>query len=299
MRIEGIEPNVAMLAANRASYAELMGLSGKVTTSSLDDNSGSRYLMENRWGGLDMHALMKHLNVGKNKLMILQLLKRGDLMSILRLLDKDQLLHGLRFFSKQKLMQFLTFLPKRMHIKMVLHLWGMDNLIQKLPPRELFSILRSRRLPMREMVKGFATMPKKFLNFMMGKIMNRNLSHLSQREMLTIFRKLKKRMVLDGMRFLPYKALTPLVNKFAQKDPELLLHISGAFLFKLFDKMPKPMLIEGFSVLQKEMLVQFLGNLPDKQLVAVAAQLDDSAIEQYLLSEQSGLLAMLGADLAA
>lgn len=300
MRIEGIEYNVASAMANQASYIELMGLEGKVSTSSIDNNKGSRYLQENNWRGLDLYEVTKHLQIAQNKLMILKLLKRHELFQILMLLDKDKLINGLRFFSKERLMRLMMLLPKQVLIKMLLHLFPMDYLIQKMPTQELFAILRSGKLDVRELVKGFQMMDPKFLRIILGKITGRNVDHLSMREMLDIFMKLKKRMILDGMKFLPFDALQPFVLGFTKQDPRLLENMSLAFIFKLFEKMAKPTMLDAFRVLPESMILKFLAQLPDKFLIMVAAQIDNSTLEKYLIAEQPNLLAMLaGADLAA
>jgi len=299
LRIEAVEPGLALLAANQASYLELNGLQGKVSRSALRSNSGVRYLYENRWGGVDFSRLLKCLNISANKFMILRLLKHSDLVQLLSLMDRADLINGMRLFDREKLLRFLMQLPKEFHIKMLLTLWGLNTLMEKLPTRELFNILKSKRLPVSTLANGFASMPRVFLDFIMGKIMDRNLQQLGHSEMIAIFKQLKKRTILDGMRFLPYKALVPFVTNFAANDPAVLLQISQAFLFKTFEKMSKPAMLEGFALLDSAVLIQFLSLLPDQFLAQVVCQVDDSVFEKYLLSEQSALLANLANQVAA
>ncbi|MBX2859743.1 MAG: hypothetical protein KTR14_00790 [Vampirovibrio sp.] len=300
MRIEGIESELLVhLAAQNTTYIDEMGLNGKVQPSSLEDNSGTRKLDENRWRGLDLYEVVKGLQVSDNKLMILSALKRSDWIQILHLLDKDQLLNGLRFFSKEKLLRLMTLLPKRLLIKMLLHLFPMEYLIAKMPTEELFNILRDGRLTEREMVKGFRKMPMKFLHFILNKITNAQVSHLKQAELLDIFMKLKKRMILNGMRMLPYKALTPFVLFHTQNNPDLLVNMSQKFMFDLFSRITKPTLIDAFQVVDNDIIIKFLSQLPDNLLIQAAAQVDDKVFEQYLLYEQPQLLAYLAGALEA
>jgi hypothetical protein len=294
MRIEGIECEVAVALAAQTSYIEQMGLQGKVGTNSIDDNTGTRFLREKNWRGVDMYEVLRNLQISKNKILILKLLQRADLLRILLLLHKDQLINGLRFFSKEKLLRLLMMLPKQVLIKMLLHLFSMEFLISKMPTHEIFSVLRNQKITVRELVKGFEMMDPKFLHFILGKITGMNVQHLSMREMLDIFMKLRKRTILDGMQFLPFKALMPFILNFTKKDPTLFESLSLAFIFKLFEKMSKPSMLECFQLLPESMILKFLGQLPDKFLIQVAAQIDDGAFEKYLVSQQSNLLAMLG-----
>jgi len=291
MRVEGLD---FTFLANQVHYSDLMGLSQKVTASAFRDNSGVRYLREKGWRDADLHEVMRMLNLSDNKLLILRLLHRGDLLEIIRLLDKTLLINGLRLFSKEKLLRLMNLLPKRLRIQMILTHLPIEYLISKMPLHELFRILRSHRLTNRELLKGFLQLPMKYLHFLLGKVLNKKMAGLKPAEMGSMFMQIKKRQILDGMRFLPFDALIPFVTAMVKQDPQLLELISKGFLFKLFDQMPKPTLLETFHVLPEEVIMKFfISQMDDKMLVLVAAQLDDKTLEQYLLSQQSNLLRAL------
>ncbi len=290
-------PGEEVWAGNRSGSAS--NLRGTLVREAPQTSGGAQRQSGVNHRGLDLYQIVKGLQVSQNKLLILRLLKRGDLLQILLLLSKDQLINGLRFFSKSKLLRLMMLLPKQVLLKMLLHLLPLEHLMQKMPTRELMSILRSRKLNVRELVKGFKTMDPKHLHFILGKITGLNVKHLSMREMMAVFMKLKKRHIMQGMRFLPFKALTPFVTGFAQKDPSLLQNVSLSFIFKQFDKMSKPTMLESFRTLDNKTLIKFLSNLPDKFLIQVAAQIDDSQLEKFLVSQQPELLALLAGDMAA
>jgi hypothetical protein len=285
-----IDADIAVALATRMTYIEMLGLNGYVNPSSLKDNSGVRALQENQWRDLDLYEIMRFAELGKNKILLLQMLKRSSLIRILFLLEKDKLLNGLRFFSKEKLLSITTSLPKALQLKMLLHLMPMDQLIQRLPAREIFNILRSKRLTERELVKGFSNLDPKYLQQVLMKITGQPTAHMSQAEMLDSLGKLKKYQILNGMVSLPFKALFLMVSSLAKNDPEILQQISGQFLYKMFDQMSKPTLIEGYRVLPDEMIIRVLALLPDKFLPLIAAQIDDTVLEAYLLSEEPELL---------
>lgn len=291
MRVEGLD---FTFLANQMPYTELMGINHKITSSAMEDNTGVRYIREKGWRDADLHTVMKMLDLSSNKLLVLRLLQRGDLLAIIRLLGKELMINGLRLFSKEKLMRLMTVLPKNMLIKMLLVHLPIEYLISKLPPHELFAILRSNKLTERDLLKGFINMPMAHLQFILGKILNENVSHLKHSEMMAMFMQLKKRQILEGMRFLPFDALIPFVTQLVQRQPELLENISKAFMFKIFDQMPKPTLLQAFVALPEDVIMKFfIGQMEDKMLVLVAGQLDDKTLEQYLLSQHAGLIAQL------
>ncbi len=298
MRVEGIEPELAKSLASQVSYLEMKGFNNRMTVDMVSDNTGTRALQENGWRSQDLYEVLRLLELSKpdNKFMVLRLLDYTDLIEVLRLLDKEMLVFSLRFFSKEKLMRLMAHLPKELLIKMLLSVMRIEDLVEKMPTAELFRILRSFRLPTRELVKGFYHMPARFLNFLLYKVSGQDMSHLTHDEKMRVLMNTKKRQLLQAMKFLPWKALIPLVNFFAQRDPILLMHMSDRFIFKQFDAMQKSQIMQTFYALPENMIIElFLANLPTQHLVMAAAQVDPSVLQAYLLSEQPNLLAQLAA----
>lgn len=303
MRVEAIDFTMANAMASQIHYLDLKKLTPRISSSSLNKNdTGVRLLEENHYRGIDLYEVIQalHLNRADTRFMILNLLKRSDLMEILYLLDKGMLINGLRFFDKRKLLALMMRLPKRMLIRMLRHLFSIEELIGKMPTSELFNILRSDRLPNRELIKAFYKMDMRFLLLLMSKIFDQDMSGLKHAEILDILFKLKKHQIIEGLKFLPFRALIPMVTSLVKSQPDLLENMSLAFIGKLFSNMSKATMLESFEVLPNDIIIeQFLSQLPDKFLVLVAAQIDPSVFEDYLLSRQSNLLAILGAAQAA
>lgn len=314
MRIEGLELNLGMQSAIQAISAIQggnandwipgeMGVTGRtfgITSlpngQAIDPSGHGRRFVRSRNGRtIDLHEVAKMLNISKNKLFVLRLLKRSDLISLLYLMPKNLLVNALRLFSKNKLLRLLMMLPKRLLLKMLLHLMSIEHLISKMPAREIFSILRSNKLTNRVLLQGFRQMDPKFLFAIMTKMLGfHDFSKMKFEEIMKVFMDQKKEIILESMKMLPYKALVPFVTLFAKQDPRLLENVSGEFIFKMFDKMSKPTLLQGCMALPDEVIIKFLGQLPDPLLLVAVSQIDDNTLEQYLLSKQSNLLALLG-----
>jgi Mg/Co/Ni transporter MgtE len=290
MRIEG---DLAVALSAQVTYADMMGLTGKVLGKDLKNNTGTRKLEENGWREQDIYEIIKALEVDKNKFLILRLLPRMELFDLIYLLDKEQLLFGLMFLPRERLLQLIIHLPKQLLIRMLLYMLPLKDLIKLMPSRELFNILRSRKLTTRDLIRGLRTLPEKFLRFIMMKMTLKDTPHLSQDELAAMFNNFHKRQLLDGMRMLPFKALMPLVHFLVEQDPELLMNLSRAFIFKVMDMMPKAALVDACRVLPDDILIEFLDQLPDHFLAQVAEQVDDTMFEQYLMSEQRNLLLYL------
>jgi hypothetical protein len=244
--------------------------------------------------GVDLSAVTKLLDVGQNKLRILKLLRRSDWLKILALMPKELLVNALRLFNKAKLMRLVMMLPKKILVKMLLQVIKMEDLIKKMPTVELMGILRSNRLNNRELVKGLQKMDPQFVLLLLQRIHgNYDYSKLKPYEIAQIFMQTDKRRLMEGFKTLPFKVLQPFVTGFVKNDPELLMSMSDAFVFKLFDRMPKPTLLQACMVLPNDMIIKMLSQLPDQLMMLAAAQVDDQTLEQYLITQHPDLLQAL------
>lgn len=244
--------------------------------------------------GIDLHEVLVALQFKRNKIMVLRLLPRRELIKMLHLLPKNKMLAGLRFFSKEKLLRLMSLLPKAFLIKMLRHVMKLSELIAKLPTSELLAILRSERLSPKAMMGAFKKMDPKFLQFLIQKVTGQSVGDMSVYGMAEILGNLRKHQLMEGFKKLSYKALTPFVYGFVKQSEDLLTQLSDGFLFKQFERMPKSMLIESMRILPPETLLKFLGQLPTQVLPLVVAQLDDSVLMDYLVSQQPDLVALLG-----
>lgn len=245
-------------------------------------------------GMADFHAIIKQLQLGQNKLMILRLLRRSDWIKILHLLPKYMLVNALRLFSKQKLLRMVMHLDKRLRLKLILGIYNIPELIRKMPTTELMRILRSRKLNNLELAKGIMKMEPQFILLMLRRLYgDHDYSRLKPYELFKIFMQTSKARLMEVFKTMPFKALQPMVTDFVKQDPELLLRVSELFVFRLLDKITKPTLIQGCAALPPEVLILMLCQLPDAMLMLAAAQLDDISMENFLISDHSDLLLML------
>ncbi len=290
MRVDGIN---ALDLASYYNYLQETGLDTYFTSSAVKNNSGQRYLQETGWRSQDLQSMMDKLNVSNNKYFIIRMMQRGDAVNLLSLLQKDQLVQALNFFPRSKLILFINFLPKDVVLKMLLSVIPLDQLLQLFPTETIFNILRSKRLQVSGLVKGFENMPLDVLQQLMCKITGKNMDHVEMPELLSMFQQLKKHQILDGMKSMPQKQLFQMILGVVKMDPQLMMMIPKGDFMNVISVMPKPNLIQLFQLLPKNTLVQFLAQLPDKFLAMAAAQLDTTTFEQVLMNQYPDLIANL------
>jgi len=250
-------------------------------------------------GVIDLYEIIKLLNIGENKIKVLNLLKRQDLLKIIRMLPQELLVNALRLFNKEKLMKMMLHLPPKYTLKLVLQLFKIDELVKRMPTSQLMRILKAPQMDNRKLATGILTMEPRFLQLLMSRIYggNKDYTKLKPLEIFKMLMQTDRAFINESLKTMPFKALQPMVSKMLKKEPELLCNVSEYFISRLVGSLPKPMLIRACMILPPEILMTMLGQLPNPMLVLAAAQIDDSSFEKYLVSQQGDLLQMLASGL--
>jgi len=246
-------------------------------------------------GVIDLHQIVKLLNIGANKTKILKLLRRRDWMKILRLLPHDLLVNALRLFNKEKLVKMMLHLPPKFTLKLILQLFKIDELVKRMPTSQLMRILRAPQMDNRKLAKGILTMEPRFLQMLMTRIYggNKDYTKMKPLELFKMLMQTDRSLITENLKTMPFKALQPMVAKFIKKEPELLFNLSEYFISRLMGSIPKPFLIKACAILPPEILMTMLEQLPNPMLMMAAAQVDDHTFEDFLVSQHGDLLQML------
>ncbi len=245
---------------------------------------------------LDLREIVKLINLGANKLKVLNLLHRRDWLKILRLLPQDLLVNALRLFSKEKLLRMIMHLPRKFLLKIMLSLFKIRELVKRMPTSQLMRILRSPSMDNRKLAKGIVKMDPQFLQLLMSRIFgtNQDFTKLKPLEIFKLLMNVDRCRITESLKTMPFKALQPLVTDYIKKEPHLLFFLSEGFVYKQMSQIPKPYLIQACAILPPEFLLRMLEQLPNPMLMMAAAQIDDKSLEDYMVSQHGDILQMLG-----
>lgn len=242
---------------------------------------------------LDISQVIAALNKADERIKVLKMLTKPDLISLLYLLDKDKLLLGLNFFSMAKLLELILRLPKDLLIKALLMFMDIETLLSLMPQKELLRILSSVKIKEDMIVKSIANLPTHILIQMLESVLGESVGRLNYEQVMHKINSLKKRQLIEGLLCLPSGTLFKVVAGFTKADPSLLNEMSKSSISKPFSRMPKSMLVQSFSVLDTSEIVKLVSLLPKDLLVQVASMIDPSELINALSNDFSSLLASL------
>ncbi|MEW5821695.1 MAG: hypothetical protein AB1782_15990 [Cyanobacteriota bacterium] len=242
---------------------------------------------------LDMAEVYNALANPDDRLGILMLLNKPELMNLLFLLDKEKLLLGLNFFSMPKLLELLLRLPKELLLQALLMFMNIDELLSIMPQRELLRILSSSKVKESMLLKAIENLPTHILIAMLEAVLGESVGKLKHADVMKKMQHLKKRQILEGLLTLPSGTLQQICAQFCKMDPSLLMEMSKGAISKPFTRFQKSMLVESFRVVDSSEIIKLLGGLPKNLLAQVACMIDPGDLAQALSNHFPNIIAMM------
>lgn len=309
MRIDALNYNVNLLTKyyelntvriNQKAYASIDEVTEKNVSapsntgvSAPSNNGVSNPMYIDPSLALDISVVYNAIVNPDNRLGLLMLMSKPDIMNLLFLLSKDKLILGLNFFSLPKLLELILRLPKELLIQALLMHMDQRTLLSLMPQRELLRILNSGKIKEDMIIKSISNLPTHILVQMLESILGQSIGQVKHADVMDMMQHLKKRQLLEGLLTLPSGSLLQIVLGFTLKDPSLLTEMSKGAISQPFTRFSKSMLVQSFAVMDNSDIIKLLGGLPKELLAQVACMIDPSDLAQVLTNNFPGLLAQM------
>ncbi|OGI18103.1 MAG: hypothetical protein A2287_10185 [Candidatus Melainabacteria bacterium RIFOXYA12_FULL_32_12] len=244
---------------------------------------------------LDQDTIIKalKLHLPRNRLSILNLLNHSELVQLLYLLDKGKMVLGLKFFTKPKLLQYIYDLPKEEILKILFQVYSKDELLSFMPMKALMGFLGSTKIQHGDLMKVIKSMPKHLLAQILESITGKPVENMTIDEMIKKLGKCKQEALVEGLRSLPYKELLQVVSKLTEMNNDLFLEFSKNSLIDPISRLGKSSIVESMQVLNPELIVKLLDELPNNLLAVINTMIDQDKLTEVLQKYHSDLLASL------
>lgn len=300
MQITPLNSSISMLSKyyelnttriNGKAYASIDETTGKNVNATGVTNPMTEQI--NPSLGLDVSAVYNAITNPSERLNILMLMTKPDLLNLLFMLDKEKLVLGLNFFSIPKLLQMINNFPKEMLIQALLMHMDQRTLLSILPQRELMRILGNHKINESMLLKAIQNLPTHILIQMLESILGQSVGKLKHADVMGRMKHLKKRQIMEGILTLPKGSLLEIALKFTQNDPSLLMSISRAGLTKPFSRMSKSMLVNSFMVMDSADIIKLMGGLPKNLIAQIACMIDPGDLADILSTQFQSLMASM------
>lgn len=248
---------------------------------------------------LDVSELYNAITNVNDRVRLLMMMNKLDILNLLFLLDKSKLVLGMNFFNPAKLLEFIGRMPKGLLLEALLMHMSQRDLLSLLPLKELIRMLMSPKIKEKMIIDALKHLPTYKLKQILESVLGRPIGNLKHGEILKMMWHMKKRQLVECMLGLSQKQLWEIMQGFTKKNPELLLEISHAALFKPFTKFSKSMLVQSFMVMPTSDMVKLMGNLPKELLAMVASMIDPADLAEVVANQFPDLMSSLAEAMAS
>lgn len=242
---------------------------------------------------MDYETLIETLKLEdpRNKYEIFKLLPYTELVKFLYLLEKDKLVNGLQLFTKDKLLELAYHLPKEFLLKMLFKMFtSKDQILETFSIKELNKFLSSDKIDKANVLKIFQSMNKVELAQIAETITGNPQGNKSHEQLLSFFNGLQQPKIMEGIKGLEYKKMREITSEMLKQDGELYKVFSQEALFKPLVNCQKTSIVQGMSVVDNDMLIKMLEQLPENYIALVATQINTEDFAKILVNNYQDLL---------
>lgn len=224
-----------------------------------------------------------------NRFLIIKNLSDEDLKQLLPYLNKKDLIWGLKFFTKDKLMDLMTLLPKKDLLSVVSQNFTLEDILKFMPTEELNKFLENDKIEKPDIMKHFKQLEYKDLQRIFSEYIGEDVFKEETDE--------NKQVILSTIENLPpqefKKFLFGMQNEdkcamimgLVENKPELMLEFENKSIVRPMELLEKPEILKTLNVLNEELLVKMVDNLPSDLIQVIATQIDPQVFAEILIDK--------------
>ncbi len=262
---------------------------------SIDDLTQAQAVTGTRSADTDLILEALKLSDPKNRLKIISMLRRNDVMSLLSLIKKEHLVLGLKFFNKEKILKFYKDLPKADLVKMLFKIFKKSEILKFMPVKALRNFISSKKIDKKMLMGSIQGLPPHVLAQIIEAATGQSVANMKPAALLGQINGMPLALLKSGVMALPQKYLMAISSGILAKDPKLFLEFKTKDLLIPFTKCSKDKLAASAVVLEPDKIIRMLGALPDEMLNQVATLIEPDKLADQLESFHGDLLAQLAA----
>ena len=229
----------------------------------------------------------------ENKFRLIKDMDPSTRLKVLPMLQREDLVMGLYFFTQDKLLEMLMEVNIEELVRVVQEAFPLEDIIMMMPEEELAKFMLHDDLERRDVMEQIKAMPpeilQKFIEGVTGMPMEEtscddffmNLEKLSDDD----FKKFMSQIDPDVQRQLTFQL--------TKQKPEYLTLFSNECYVNMLNTLLKPEMVKPMIMLNKESLVEMIGELPYDLMAVVAAQIDTERFATFLQDGHMDLIEKL------
>ena len=209
----------------------------------------------------------------------------NDKIKLMSMLEKGEMLMGLKFFQKDKLLDMLQKVDKEKLLNVVLQKYSMEEFMLMIPEKEQNKFFDSKKISPNQILKGVQHLEPEKMAKMIENVTGISQEGKSKKEMMQTLTNMKPEMLKNAVKSLEQEEKAFVIFKMAEEDPKVLNELSVEAYMIPLQQLQKFDLIESMGVLEEDDLMDMLVELPEDLMAITATQLDPEKFAKVLASD--------------
>ena len=229
----------------------------------------------------------------ENRFLIIKNMCYNDKLRLMSMLEKGEMLIALRFFQKDKLLDMLKNVDKEKLLKVIMQKYNLEEFMLMLPEKEQDKFFDSKKITPNQIIKGVEHLEPEQISRMLENVTGVSQQGKSKKEMIETLKTMKPEMLKTAVKSLEQEEKAFVMYKMAKEDPKVLKELSTEAYMIPLQQLNKGDLIESMGALEEEDLMDMLSELPEELMAVAATQLDPDKFADLLAKEFSGILGQM------
>lgn len=230
----------------------------------------------------------------ENRYEIISNMNYGDKLKLLAMLEKGEMLNGLRFFKKEKLLQMLQNLDdKDKLLAVVMEKYDLAEFMKLIPEREQNKFFDSKNITPEKILAGAKHLEPEQMAKMIENVTGEPQDEKTKDEMMDTLEQMPPQVLKNASKSLEQEEKAFLMFSMAKEDPKVLRELSTEAYMIPLENLQKNDLVDAMGALEEDDIVDMLSELPEDLMAITATQLDPEKFARVLSTDFSDIIAQI------
>lgn len=218
----------------------------------------------------------------ENKFKLIKEMDSSTRLKVLPMLNREDLVMGLYFFTQDKLLEMLMCVNIEELVRVVQEAFPLEQIILMMPEEELANFMAHDDLEKYDVMEQIKLMPPEMLQKFIEGVTGMPIEQTNTGEFIKNIEQLPDDQFKKFMSQIDPDVQRQLTFQLTKQNPEYLTFFSHECYVNMLNTLLKPEMVKPMIMLNKESLVNMIGELPADLMSVVASQVDTKEFAKFL-----------------
>ena len=218
----------------------------------------------------------------ENKYSLIYNMKNSTREKLLPYLNQEDLVMGLYFFTQEKLLVMLSEVDIEELVNVVREAFSLDEIVMMYSEEDLMQFFRHDDLEKRAVMEQIKSMPPEIMQKFIEGVTGMPQEQTNSDDFIKNIESLSDDSFKKFMSMIDPDVQRQLTFQLIKTEPDYMTMFGNMTYLKMLNKMMKPEMVKPMIMLNKESLVEMIGELPRDLMAIVGAQIEAREFAKFL-----------------